>query len=267
MAFLAPCLLLLARDPSAAETNAAALDVLDRRVFVSSETHTTAPYDERVDTTVDYGSGFVISSGNQLLFVTAKHVARKTNPQTKLSFRTTLGISHFARLFGLTAPDEKNPWRMHAKADLALFRIVFFPKFDEAFRNEIRGLAIPDTLLGTNTVARGRRVEVCGFPRGFGTLNEISPLVTTAFVASREMLFNLESVNTPMFLVTPAIGAGCSGGPAFLTNERGEPEELVGMYVATYPDNTGGKLSSLVPARQILELIKETTGGEAGGSR
>jgi hypothetical protein len=63
-----------------------------------------------------------------------------------------------------------------------------------------------------------------------------------------------------MFLISPAIGAGCSGGPVFLTTDQGEATTLLGIYVTTYFDASGGKLSGVVPARQIIELISETVG-------
>jgi hypothetical protein len=65
-----------------------------------------------------------------------------------------------------------------------------------------------------------------------------------------------------MFLITPAMGAGCSGGPVFLTSDRGTPDTLLGIYVSTYFDQSGGKLSSVVPARNIIALITETMGAK-----
>lgn len=244
---------------------ASALHYYDRTVFVRSELRTNTPYDETKKNSGDAGSGFFVHSKDRLVFVTAKHVARKTNPETQLCFRTVENKSHFARLFSLTAPDEKNPWRMHPTADLAAFRVVFSPKYDEAFCNEIRALALPFDMISTNEVERSRRVAVCGFPIGLGAHGStISPLVTTAFVASRQLRFEIEGKHTLMFLVGPGIGAGCSGGPVYLATESGRVEDLVGIYVSTYFDNTGGKLSAVVPAQYIAELVTQTLADQKG---
>ncbi len=234
------------------------LHFFDRTVFVRSELRTNTPYDEAKNNSGDMGSGFFVRCKDQLVFVTAKHVARRTNPETQLCFRTLENKSHFARLFGLTAPDEKNPWRMHPAADLAAFRVVFSPKFGESFLDEVRALALPFDMISTNEVERSRRVAVCGFPIGLGARDSISPLVTTAFVASRQLDFELEGKHTLMYLVGPGIGAGCSGGPVYLATESGCVGDLVGIYVSTYFDNTGGKLSGIVPAQYIAELVTQT---------
>ena len=250
--------LLLLTGAASAAAPASALPYFDRTVFVRSELRTNTPYDEAKKNSGDAGSGFFVRCKDQLVFITAKHVARKTNPETQLCFRTVESKSHFARLFALTAPDEKNPWRIHPTADLAAFRVVFNPKFDEPFLNEIRALALPFDMLSTNEVERSRRVAVCGFPIGLGTRDSISPLVTTAFVASRQLDFEVEGKHTLMYLVGPGIGAGCSGGPVSLATESGRVEDLVGAYVATYFDATGGKLSGIVPAQYIAELVTLT---------
>ena len=246
--------------PAAAE-GAPQLNYFDRTVFVHTEVLPERPYDETRKRDTHSASGFFVAFQRQVLFVTARHVARETTPDTQFCFLTAGGDSHFARLAGLVA-DVKNPWRMHSKADLAVFVVTFSPQLEKGIEEEIRALALPFSAFDTKEVRRASRVTVCGFPIELGTWKKISPLAMTAYVASREMDLPGEGDSAPVFLITPAIGAGCSGGPVFLTTDRGDADTVLGIYVATYFDESGGKLSSVVPARQIMELITETVEGK-----
>jgi len=246
--------------PAAAE-GAPQLNYFDRTVFVHTEVLPERPYDETRKRDTHSASGFFVAFQGQVLFVTARHVARETTPDTQFCFLTAGGDSHFARLAGLVA-DVKNPWRMHSKADLAVFVVTFSPQLEKGIEEEIRALALPFSAFDTKEVRRASRVTVCGFPIELGTWKKISPLAMTAYVASREMDLPGEGDSAPVFLITPAIGAGCSGGPVFLTTDRGDADTVLGIYVATYFDESGGKLSSVVPARQIMELITETVEGK-----
>jgi len=246
--------------PASAE-GAPPLNYFDRTVFVRSEVPPERPYDETRKNDTHSASGFFVAFKDQILFVTAKHVARETTPETQFCFLTAAGNSHFARLFGLVA-DAKNPWRMHPHADLAVLVVTFSPKLDQGIADEIRALALPFSAFETKEAKRASRVTVCGFPIELGTWKKISPLAMTAYVASREMDLPREGNTAPTFLITPAIGAGCSGGPVFLTSDHGDADRILGIYVATYFDESGGKLSSVVPARQIVELITETIEGK-----
>lgn len=232
----------------------------DRTVYVHTEVLPNRPYadDRKADT--HSASGFFVEYQRHLLFVTAKHVAVETTPDTELCFLTPAGDSHFARLFGLVA-DTAKPWHMHPEADLAAFPVTFSPKLEKGIPEEIRALAIPFSALSTKEVIRASRVTVCGFPIELGTWEKISPLAMTAYVASRELEVPIDGGTASMFLITPAIGAGCSGGPVFSTTDRGEAEALLGIYVSTYFDSSGGKLSSVVPAKQVAELITEVVEG------
>jgi hypothetical protein len=244
-----------------AAENAPPLNYFDRTVFVRSEVLPDRPYDENRKVETHSASGFFVSFERQIVFVTAKHVARETMPETQFCFLTAGGDSHFARLGGLVA-DVKNPWQMHPKADLAIFVVTFSPKLEKGIEEEIRALALPFSAISTKEAIRASRVTVCGFPIELGTFRRISPLAMTAYVASRELDLPADGEPTSMFLITPAIGAGCSGGPVFLTTDRGEADVLLGIYITTYFDASGGKLSSVVPARQIIELITENVGSK-----
>lgn len=246
-----------------AAEGASPLNYFDRTVFVHTEVMPDRPYDETRKSETHSASGLFVSFKGQILFVTARHVARETTPETQFCFLTAGGDSHFARLAGLVA-DVKNPWRIHPKADLALFVVSFSPQLEKGIEDEIRALALPFAAISPKEAIRASRVTVCGFPIELGTWKKISPLAMTAYVASRELDLPVDGESAPMFLITPAIGAGCSGGPVFLTTDRGEADALLGIYVTTYFDASGGKLSSVVPARLIIELITEAVGGKGG---
>jgi hypothetical protein len=246
---------------AAGAENAPQPNYFDRTVYVRTAVLPNRPYADDRKTDTHSASGFFVEDQGHLLFVTARHVALETTPDTEFCFLTPAGDSHFARLFGLVA-DTAHPWHMHPSIDLAVFPVTLSSKLDKGIAEEIRALALPFSLLNTKEVMRASRVTVCGFPIELGTWKKISPLAMTAYVASREMEVPMEGGTASiMFLITPAIGAGCSGGPVFSTTDRGEAETLLGIYVSTYFDSSGGKLSSVVPARQIAELITEVLEG------
>ncbi|EDY20959.1 hypothetical protein CfE428DRAFT_1252 [Chthoniobacter flavus Ellin428] len=244
---------------AAGAESAAQPNYFDRTVYVHTEVLPNRPYADDRKTDTHSASGFFVEHQGHYLFVTAKHVALETTPDTEFCFLTPAGDSHYARLVGLVA-DTTHPWHMHPGTDLAIFPVTFSSKLEKGITEEIRALAIPFSALSSNEVIRASRVTVCGFPIELGTWKKISPLAMTAYVASREMEVPMEGGSTSMFLITPAIGAGCSGGPVFSTTDRGEAEAVLGIYVSTYFDSSGGKLSSVVPARQIAELITEVVG-------
>ena len=92
-----------------------------------------------------------------------------------------------------------------------------------------------------------------------GTRPSVSPLVMKGHVASRETEAEAKWGAEPIIFAVPTVGAGCSGGPVFLSLENHDRVVVVGMYVGMMFDNSGVKLSKIIPTRVIREAVKLTS--------
>ena len=92
---------------------------------------------------------------------------------------------------------------------------------------------------------------------GLGTIGEVSPVVTTGYVASREIHVRTGESVTRAVLVTPAVGSGYSGGPVFVGSEQSPAESCIGLVSGGQGDGSGAKLSRIVPSRFVAELLQQ----------
>lgn len=108
-----------------------------------------------------------------------------------------------------------------------------------------------------------------GFPKGLGVGARFSPLTLQTFAASG--LFSHrrfdKAIDTPFFfLQDPSVG-GYSGAPVYDVSIRnlggavvtGEGTRCYGLVHGTLGDETGGKLSAVVPIQAVLELLTQPT--------
>jgi hypothetical protein len=86
-----------------------------------------------------------------------------------------------------------------------------------------------------------------------GIRPEVSALVMKGTLASRETLADTDWGSEPILYASPVFGAGCSGCPVFLTQDEPTDVRIAGMCVGMVFDNTGVKLSKLIPAHVIHE--------------
>jgi hypothetical protein len=88
-----------------------------------------------------------------------------------------------------------------------------------------------------------------------GTRPTISPLAMKGYLASREMLAEAKWGEEPILYAVPVVGAGCSGGPVFLSVAAADDPRVVGMYVGLHFDGSGVKLAKVVPSRIIRAAL------------
>ncbi len=163
------------------------------------------------------GTGMFVSSpaGGENAFgwiVTASHVARKTNNQTKLIVANAEGKAEELPLilFG-----SMSNWRHHTRADISAFRVVF-SKINAQFMSN-RFFPFDHFHLDKTPVSRDYELTAIGFPNGLGTSGYFSPLTFRSFASSAFLTLLRADTHQPstfFCLENPSVG-GYSGCPVF----------------------------------------------------
>lgn len=221
----------------------------------------------KTESSAKHATGFLIQKDDEVFLITAHHAALETSGDTRLVYLTAEGESRWILLRGLFAKGA-SPWTQHKNSDLAIAKLGPEQAEDEIMAS-FRRIALPfDTLL-CELPQRATGLEFVGFPMALGATPPISAIVVPGFLASRELTAETKWGHEPIVYATPAAAAGTSGGPVFVSAAHAELPAIVGMYVGVTGDNTGGKLSKLVPARLIRDAIEihSTPAGEPADSK
>lgn len=206
------------------------------------------------DKSVKHASGFFVKTTDALFLVTAQHAAVDTTGETRILYLRASGESRWMVLRGLVAAGS-NPWTQYENNDLAIAQID--PVKDAAkVTADLRQIAVPFEALLETPAVRATEIEFVGFPLAFGTLGGVSSLVVCGHIASRELQSKGDWGEMPIVYATPAVASGTSGGPVMQRFDSPHEVAIVGMYIAVAVDETGAKLSKLVPARVIREAVK-----------
>lgn len=206
------------------------------------------------ESTSKHATAFLICKGKDVYLVTAHHAASETTGESRLLCLMADGQSRWFMLRGLF-PKDTNPWVQYRNSDLAIARLE--PEGDEReMMAALRAIALPFDGLLEQVPRRTTRVEFVGFPMALGTMPPISAIVVPGNVVSRELTAETQWGREPIVYATPAIASGTSGGPIFIATDQEEDPAIVGMHVGVEADETGGKLSKLVPARIIRIAIE-----------
>ena len=209
----------------------------------------------------DIGTGIFIKKTQQELFlVTASHVAKSSNANTKIFFSNLNGSSNNFRLLDF---NPQLAWIHHPIADICALRIIS----NETINSELSSRFFPYSQINHTPIAPSRDDELTcvGFPSGLGTHGIFSPLTYRSYASSS--LVNLPRsdsyVNSNFFLLeNPSVG-GYSGCPVFdlgisihgsMTSTKGTCK-CHGIMHGTLSDNTGGKLAIVTPSYYITEII------------
>lgn len=199
-------------------------------------------------------SGFVARVGEQLFLVTASHAADETHLQSRLIYRNVKGESHWAR-FTVFFQAASNPWIKHATADLAIARLDQSDR-SRVYMQHLADLAIELDDFLDRSPDRMTKIEASGYPMRLGSTSPTRPLVVPANVSSVESPLEKAWGETPVLYCSPAIAQGTSGGLAFLSEGDSSSVAIVGVYVGVNFDDTGGKLSKLVPAHVVRKFLE-----------
>ncbi len=230
------------------------LERWDRVVCLVTET----PQDGKPGFT--WGSGFFVAYEGELYLVTARHVAEKTTAKSRILYRKTDGESRWLVL-GACLEKQGDPWHNHGTADLSWLIVAEDSKVSPAEREWLFDLAIDWSSLAEEMPKRTTAVEITGYPMGLGTAPEVTPLVMSGSIASRELRAESKWGIESVFYAVPAVAGGVSGGPVFQTIDDAAEVQVVGMYIAVGFDDSGGKLSKCIPAHLIRAALaggKET---------
>lgn len=208
------------------------------------------------------GTGSFITKDNKMYIVTATHVAKNMDSLAYVIIEDKKSLPVRLKLKEL-APNIK--WKNHPIADLSILELN--PK-KEIIDKYLQKRFIPFDIIDLSQVAmpRNTQLTIIGFPLGLGANGHFSPLTYRSYPSSSLITFNRADTNTPqtfIILENPSIG-GYSGGPVYdlsivqagNVTMRGNGTKLHGFIHGTISDTTGGKLTAMVPAYYIKDLIK-----------
>jgi len=206
------------------------------------------------------GTGFLVRTEEKVFLVTAAHVAQALGSKCKLVMPGADGKA-------ITAMASSIKWIVSDSADVALFQI----NEDEAnLHKMLLNRSVPLHLLSGRPLPPSRDVPlaVMGYPLGLGATGYVSPLsletkAASGFITLRR--FDNRKMATFILLQDPSIG-GLSGGPVFDTGKSyfaggrkmtvREGVSVVGLIHGVISDKTGGKFAAVVPATEIVNLIR-----------
>jgi hypothetical protein len=206
------------------------------------------------------GTGFLVRADEKVFLVTAGHVARKLGPKFKIVMPGADGKA-------ITAIASSIKWIESDSADVALVPI----HQDEAnLHKMLLNRSMPIHFLSGRPLPPSRDVPltVMGYPLGLGSTGYVSPLSLETRAASGFITlprFDNQKLATFILLQDPSIG-GLSGGPVFDTGKSyfaggrqltvREGVSVVGLIHGVISDKTGGKFAAVVPATEIINLIR-----------
>ena len=150
------------------------------------------------------------------------------------------------------------PWFDDSNADLSVYP---FASITVQGRKALERRALPFSLLCTNQTApsRDEMLTTIGFPLALGIDTTFSPLTRESKVSSGMLRDN----NGAFFLMQDPSVNGYSGAPLFETGDtRLQWDAFIsggircyGIVSGTYSDETGGKMSKIIPAFYACDVI------------
>lgn len=206
------------------------------------------------------GTGIFVAKDQAAFLVTATHVARGCNANTKLLISDATGNS--TELL-LSAFNKGLAWKHHTVGDISVMPIIIDgvvgPHLDR------RCFPYDHFHFAKTCVSRDDQLTAVGFPNGLGSKGKFNPLTYRSYASSAFISLNRADTNTEsdfFLLENPSIG-GYSGCPVFdlgymivgaMTTTK-EKTVCYGIMHGTLSDNTGGKLAAVTPAFYLADLL------------
>lgn len=213
------------------------------------------------------GTGFIIRYNKRDYLVTAKHIAESFLPTGEIVINLSSEKSMSITFQWLSQQKiiKGAHWFHHPEADISVHPIAYNNNFDIMAINETlyqkQGVEI--TLLNSSYIV--------GFPLGLGALEKLSPVAKEAKIASK-----LTSIDKPrispdlhFILLDQALSQGYSGAPVFYVEDimsgirignqpmkGGEKLHLLGLQSMALSDETGGKISLVVPISYVWDIFE-----------
>lgn len=205
------------------------------------------------------GTGFITEHNGFHYLVTAKHVAQNIKPTTEIIMNDRFGKTIEVTFEFLESLIPSMKWSYHPSADIAIHP---FGIKDEM---NIAVLGASTFLTSEISVPLLTDSYIFGFPLGQGITSMISPIAQQAHIASWITTVNRPTIPKELkfILLDQALAQGYSGAPVFVNAPTtniliGTPYPLVfiGIVSSVVPDQTGGKLSLVVPVQYLRELFE-----------
>lgn len=226
----------------------------------------TKEYIPLIETT-SVASGFIITYHNKDYLVTAKHVAKTLSPTGEIIINLKNGTTTIVTFQMLSQYDiiKGAHWFHHPKVDISIHPM--------AYRSDVDVLTVPEALFpkkDVNVKLLGP-AYIVGFPLGLGVLDKLSPIAKEAKIASK--LTSIANPDIPIdvhfYLLDQALSQGYSGAPVFYIEDimsgvmignqpmkGGEILHLLGLQSSALVDQTGGKISTVVPISYIWDIFE-----------
>jgi len=216
------------------------------------------------------GTGFIIRYHGNDYLVTAGHIAKSlTLPSAEVIINVAGGKSASFSFDWLSKQKETHGarWFNHPKADISIFPLVYS---DPSIVDQ---KAIDETVFPKlqENIPLLTSAYILGFPKYQGVQEFLSPLAKKAQIASK-----VTSVNDPgippglkYIFLDEALAQGYSGAPVFYFEEPSTEKNaagktvlingglrLLGIQSSDLRDDTGGKLSLVVPIQYLWDILE-----------
>jgi hypothetical protein len=216
------------------------------------------------------GTGFIIRYHGNDYIVTAQHVAQALLlPSAEVVMNISGGKSINLPFSWLSNQKitQGARWFHHPKADISIYPMVYPDS------KNIDAIAIDESVFPKQpeNIPLLTSAYILGFPRYQGVQDNLSPLAKKTQIASK-----ITSVNAPdvppelkYIFLDEALSQGYSGAPVFYFQQVptgiafGEKPvmtdgniRLLGVQSSDLQDDTGGKLSLVVPIQYLWEILE-----------
>lgn len=203
------------------------------------------------------GTGFIVVHNGFSYIVTAAHVAHATSPDTLFIFNQ---IHHQGGYNTLRQQEKtkKSRWFYHPNADIAIH-----PFGISRDNTEIK--YIDENLFASDSdeIPIGSKVVILGYPLSLG-INDygVSPLCKNTEIGSWITTINIpgSNPNLKFILLDDSLAQGYSGSPVFTYPEpqigANNKVKLIGIVSGTLSDETGGKITLIVPTSYLREILE-----------
>lgn len=213
------------------------------------------------------GTGVIIKHNNRDYLVTARHVASSLSPTAEIVISSLDGKS-ISLPFGLLTQQriiKGARWFHSPKIDVSVHPIAYPQNIDVT--------SMPEEFFAKKetTIPLLASAYIVGFPLGLGfhENEKLNPVAKEARIASREIM--IDDTGARYILLDQALSQGYSGAPVFYVEDimsgvtignqpmkGGENLYLIGIQSGAVSDQTGGKLSTVIPISNVQDIFKST---------
>jgi hypothetical protein len=213
------------------------------------------------------GTGLIFRYNNRDYLLTAKHVATALPLSAEIILNHTDGKSRSLTFDWLSKQDiiKGARWFNHPKVDMSVHPMAY------PWPTDI--LSIPEGLFPKKDTDMPLLTPayIVGFPMGQGSLEKLIPIAKGTQIASRATSIDIPTISPDIhyILLDQALAQGYSGAPVFYIEDimsgvkigdqpmkGGERLHFIGIQSSVLPDQTGGKISLVVPISYVWDILE-----------